>query len=143
MTCNPALKSYPGTNAEATDHLKLVIMSYDTVISDLEEARNLHENRSTESTCNKIHHARDIITELLVGLDYEGGGEVAQNLSLLYDFMLRQLIGINNRQDTAMYDHLIHILAELRGAWEQVRRTARQMAAPAARSITRNWADSA
>jgi flagellar secretion chaperone FliS len=143
MTYNLALKSYQRTDVETADNLKLVIMCYDAAIRDLEEARTFHVNRSMESTYKKIHHAQDIITELLVGLDYERGGEIAQNLSRLYNFMLRQLIGINSRQDTAMYDHLIHLLSELRGAWEQVRHAAQQMAAPVAQNITQSWAGSA
>jgi len=64
-----------------------------------------------EATYGKIRHAQDILTELLICLDYDRGGVIAQNLSKLYNFLLRQLVGINSRQDTIMYDHLIRILS--------------------------------
>ena len=69
----------------------------------------------------KIRHAQDIITELLVGLDYERGGDIARNLNRLYNFVLRQLIGINSRRDTAVYGHLVKILSDLKDGWEAMR----------------------
>ena len=69
----------------------------------------------------KIRHAQDIITELLVGLDYERGGDIARNLNRLYNFVLRQLIGINSRRDTAVYAHLVKILSDLKDGWEAMR----------------------
>lgn len=121
MYYNEAAKSYHKTNVETADDLKLVIMCYDATIRDLQEAKKLHDGQAMEATYGKIRHAQDIITELLICLDYDRGGIIAQNLGKLYNFLLRQLVGINSRQDTIMYDHLIRILSELRNTWEQVR----------------------
>ncbi|MCE5243231.1 MAG: flagellar protein FliS, partial [Desulfobacteraceae bacterium] len=76
--------------------------------------------------------------------DYEQGGEVSVNLSRLYNYMLRQMIGINVRQDTSMYGHLIHMLSELKEAWEQIRHDA-ATAPPLPTSVqgSRRWQASA
>ncbi len=124
MTYNQALKSYQKTNVETADTLKLVIMCYDAAITDLRDAKRFHEAQSMEAAYEKIHHVQDIVTELLVGLDYEKGKDISINLSRLYNFILRQLIGINSRQNTSMYDSLAHILSELKDAWVQVREQA-------------------
>jgi flagellar protein FliS len=118
---NMALRNYQKTKVETADTLSLVIMCYDAAIRDLKEAKSLHEKQAMEETYNKIRHAQDLITELLVGLDYERGGQISHNLSRVYNFVLRQLIGINSRQDTRTYDHLINILDELKDAWQQIR----------------------
>ncbi|MDY0039491.1 MAG: flagellar export chaperone FliS [Desulforhabdus sp.] len=118
-----ALRAYQKTNVESADNLKLVIMCYEAAINDLKVAKELHEKRQIDSCYDKLRHAQDIITELLVGLDYERGGEIARNLSRLYNFALRQMIGINSRQDTSSYQHLISMLSELKDAWEQVRQS--------------------
>jgi flagellar secretion chaperone FliS len=143
MTYNQQIKNYQKTNVETADNLKLVIMCYDVAIRDLEDAKKLHESRSMDAAYQKIHHAQNIITELLIALDYERGGEIAQNLSRLYNFVVRQLVGINSRQDTAMYDHLIHILSELKSAWEQVRQAAHHAGASELPTPTQSWAVSA
>jgi flagellar secretion chaperone FliS len=121
MTYNMALRNYQKTKVQTADTLNLVIMCYDAAIQDLREAKMLHENQAMEKTYNRIRHAQDLITELLVGLDYERGGEIALNLSRVYNFILRQLLGINSRRDTSIYNHLIRILEELRDAWQQIR----------------------
>jgi flagellar secretion chaperone FliS len=121
MTSSMALRSYHKTKVQTADTLGLIIMCYDAAIRDLEEAKRLHDLQAMEETYSRIRHAQDLITELLVGLDYERGGEIAINLSRVYNFILRQLIGINSRQDTKIYNHLIRILDELRDAWQQIR----------------------
>jgi flagellar protein FliS len=120
MVYNQALTAYQKTGIETADKLKLVIMCYDAAIKDLNEAQRLHENHAIEATYDKIRHVQDIITELLVALDYEKGGAISINLSRLYNFMLRQMVGINSRQDTAVYGQLVHILTGLKDAWEQI-----------------------
>lgn len=121
MVHNYAVNNYQKTAVETADPLQLIILCYDTAVRDLNEARHLHETSRMDEAYAKIRHAQDIITELLVGLDYERGGEIATNLGKLYNFILRQLIGINSRQDTSIYGHLVKILSELQGAWEEVR----------------------
>ena len=143
MVYTQALNTYQKTAVETVDNLKLVVMCYDGAIRDLQEAKRLHESNSMEATYEKIRHAQDIVTELLVGLDYERGGEISVNLSRLYNFILRQLIGINSRQDTSVYDSLIHILSELRGAWEHIRRNAPQSSMDSSQQAPLTWRASA
>ena len=143
MVYTQALNTYQKTAIETVDNLKLVVMCYDAVVRDLQEAKTLHESHSMEATYGKIRHAQDIVTELLVGLDYERGGEISINLSRLYNFVLRQLIGINSRQETTVYDSLIHILSELRGAWEQIRRDNPQAQVESSPQTNFSWRASA
>jgi flagellar secretion chaperone FliS len=116
-----AFNAYQKTNIETADPLRLIILCYDAAIQDLEIARGNHSSGQIDITFDKIRHAQDVLTELLLALDFERGGEIAQNLSRLYNFMLRQLIGINARSDTSVYEHLIRMLAELKEAWETIR----------------------
>lgn len=121
MVYGQAANSYQKTAVETADSLKLIIMCYEAAINDLQNAKKYHQEHSMDQTYENVRHAQDIITELLVGLDYERGGEIAQNLSRLYNYMLRQLVGINTNKETSLYDHLIHLLSELKDAWVQIR----------------------
>lgn len=143
MAYNQALNTYQKTAVETADTLQLVLMCYDAAIRDLQDAKRFHEGHSMDETYEKVRHAQDIITELLVGLDYERGGEVAQNLSRLYNFILRQMIGINSRQSTTTYDHMIRILSELKDAYEQIRHTAAQSSSVDTTPVARSWQASA
>jgi flagellar protein FliS len=121
MVPNHASNVYHKTAIETADPLQLIIFCYDAAINDLKIAEELHEKKEMDDAYRKIRHAQDIITELLVGLDYERGGDIARNLNRLYNFVLRQLIGINSRRDTTVYGHLVKILSELKEGWEAMR----------------------
>jgi flagellar protein FliS len=112
--------AYQRTKVETVDPVRLVIMCYDAIVKDLQDAKKYHQERNIEASYDKIRHAQDVITELLVGLDYEKGGDIAVNLGRIYNFVLRQLITVNTRTKPEYYDPLIRIMESLKEAWEQV-----------------------
>ena len=133
---------YHRTSIETAEPLQLIILCYDAAIEDLWQAKELHERRQLNEAYRKIRHAQDIITELLVGLDYERGGDIARNLNRLYNFILRQLIGINSRGNTSIYNHLVKILSELRDGWEALKLSPSQTPVKTG-LLPRNWQASA
>ncbi|EWM40915.1 flagellar FliS family protein [Bordetella holmesii 35009] len=52
------------------------------------------------------------------GLNLEAGGELALNLSELYDFVTRTLLRANLHADAAQLDVADRLLADLASAWE-------------------------
>ena len=138
MVQTRAYDAYHRTAIETAEPLQLVILCYDAVICDLQQAKEFHEKRQLNDAYSKIRHAQDIITELLVGLDYQRGGEIARNLGRLYNFVLRQLIGINARKDTAIYDQLVKILEDLRSGWKSIKQSPAQTAVKEG-LLPRNW----
>ncbi len=114
---------YSQTAIQTADPLQLIILCYDAAISDLKQAKELHQKSAMNEAYRSIRHAQDIVTELLVGLDYERGGDIARDLNRIYNFIMRQLIGINSRKDVALYDDLVKILANLRDGWQGIKLT--------------------
>jgi len=108
----------PGS--EAPGPLQLVVMCYDAVIGDLRQAKGFQQGGSVEEARGKVLHAQDVVTELLVGLDYEQGGALAQNLGRIYNYMLRRMIGITGDENGELYDELIAIMEGLKTSWEQI-----------------------
>lgn len=65
-----------------------------------------------------ISKAIDIILNgLRVSLNTEEGGELAQNLYALYDYMGRRLLHANLNNDAAALDEVLGLLSEIQGAW--------------------------
>ena len=58
---------------------------------------------------------------LKASLDKSAGGELAQNLSSLYDYMSQRLLIANLKNDVAALDEVSNLLTELKGAWEAIR----------------------
>ncbi|MBD2812161.1 flagellar export chaperone FliS [Xenorhabdus sp. Vera] len=54
------------------------------------------------------------------GLDFEKGGEVAQNLFDLYDYMSRRLLHANLRNDEKAITEVIDLLTEISDSWRQI-----------------------
>ncbi|ROQ90760.1 flagellar export chaperone FliS [Desulfosoma caldarium] len=122
MVMNRAQNAYRKTNVETADTASLVLMCYDATIRNLQQAKEYHASRRMDEAYNRIRHSQDVITELLVSLDFERGGEIAINLSRVYNYLLRELIGINSMKSPEIYNGLITILEELREAWQEVKR---------------------
>ena len=50
-------------------------------------------------------------------LDKSAGGEIADNLDAMYDYMTRRLLEANLKNEVGMVDEVHRLLADLRGAW--------------------------
>ena len=64
-----------------------------------------------------LHSAVVLIAELRGSLDLKKGGDLAQNLSDLYDYMARRLIQANLASDPRAITEVLGLLGEIRGAW--------------------------
>jgi flagellar secretion chaperone FliS len=110
--CN-AMSTSPNT-------INLVVMSYDRLIEDLKNVVRFRSSSMNDRALTANKHAQDIITELLLGLDYKQGGEIAGNLSRLYSFALRNLLDYSHDKDINIYTDLINIFDSLKEAWSEI-----------------------
>ena len=67
-----------------------------------------------------IGKAIGIVDSLRVSLDREQGGQIADNLSALYDYMTRRLLEANATKDPDMLGEVAGLLREIKVAWDQV-----------------------
>ncbi len=67
-----------------------------------------------------IGNAITIVEGLKGCLDLSVGGELAQNLADLYDYMTRRLLNANLNNDIQMLDEVASLLHEIKVAWQQI-----------------------
>ncbi len=117
---NP-LNAYRETNIKTASQGKLVIMLYEEAIRQMEIAiRGLNSDvPRIDTISNSIIKAQDIITELMVSLDFEKGGEIADNIYGLYVFFNRQLMQANVKKSVDLITPIMDMMKELKQAWEQ------------------------
>jgi flagellar protein FliS len=109
------------TGVAAADPHKLILMLFDGTLAAIAGARVALGRGEIGAKGSAIGKAIAIIDGgLKASLDVEAGGELAQRLSTLYDYMLRQLLTANLRNDPALLDEVSRLLNELRGAWTQI-----------------------
>jgi flagellar protein FliS len=51
----------------------------------------------------------------------EAGGEIAENLDSLYDYMLRRLMKAHAENDVAILDEVISLLREIKLGWDGIK----------------------
>jgi flagellar protein FliS len=95
-------------------------MLYDGAIKFLNIALENMSPKTYDVVNNNIIKAQDIITELLLSLNMDEGGEISQNLFNLYMYFKRQLLEANIKKDPEIIKHILKLLKELRDAWDQI-----------------------
>jgi len=106
--------------ASATPH-QLILMLLEGALISANIAKLHMEKKSVQGKCEAISRAMAIIDEgLRVSLDKTAGGEIAENLDSLYEYMSNQLLMANLHGQTDYLDEVIRLLTEVKTAWEEI-----------------------
>ncbi|HYW96207.1 MAG TPA: flagellar export chaperone FliS [Bacteroidales bacterium] len=119
MYCN-GVQSYRKTNITTSDPVRLIIMCYEGAIDSLKLAKEKIKEKDYEKKAKAIIKAQDIIEELMSSLNFEKGGEIADNLESLYNYMLRRILQGDLNKDVGAIDEVIGIFSDLLSAWQEV-----------------------
>lgn len=119
MSTNPYQK-YKNAQYNTASPEQLLLMLYNGAIKFAQQARLGLEEKNIELANNKLKRTQDIINELMVTLNLEQGGEIAENLYNLYEYMNRRLIQANIRKDPEIVDEVLGLLSEIKESWEEV-----------------------
>lgn len=121
MTAN-ALQAYQQTRIRTASQGKLIVMLYDEGLKQLRSAKDELDSTypNLETAHNAIVKAQDIITELMVSLDFEKGGDIARNLFNLYIFFNQTLSEANISKQTSGIIQVCKLMIELRDAWKSI-----------------------
>jgi flagellar protein FliS len=137
-----ALSTYKETRIKTASQGQLIVMLYDEAVKQLDRALELLAlNDTRKKTPGKIEQiskavmkTEEIITELMVSLDFDQGGDIAQNLFSLYNWFNRELLEANIKHDGERIRGVRNQIDELRSAWQEV--AAKNAAETANREVT-------
>ena len=105
--------------AAANPH-EMVRMLLDGLLEEIERTKGFVERKSYEAKGISVNKCLNIIHGLDTMLDMENGGEVAKNLSNLYDFCSRQLIKVSVENSTEALSPIIKVITHVREGWENL-----------------------
>ncbi|GHV63118.1 flagellar protein FliS [Spirochaetia bacterium] len=128
MAITNALSTYREIRIKTASQGQLVIMLYDEAVKHLDRGLELlGVNTSGKADPGKIEKisksilkTQEIITELMVSLDFDQGGDVAKNLFSLYTWFNQELLEANVKQDARRITIIRNMVNELRGAWVEI-----------------------
>lgn len=108
-----------GHLAEASPHQVVQVM-LDAVVSRVAEASGHLERGEVAAKGEKIGKALQIIEALMLGLDKERGGDLAQNLERLYDYASRTLLKANLENRSDLLKEVSSLLREIKLGWDGI-----------------------
>ncbi|GIV07321.1 MAG: flagellar protein FliS [Fimbriimonadales bacterium] len=127
---------YLETAVETASPARLIVMLYDGVIRFIHEAAHAMRQRDYETQNTKLLRAQKILAELISSLDFDKGGEIAENLFRLYTYMYNQLVQANIDDSIENLEHVTALLSELREAWDAIATESEaQVSMPTARVV--------
>ena len=119
-----ALQEYNQVRAhaqvEGASPHRLIQMLVEGALEKIRAAKGLIERRDIPEKVRHINWALTIVDGLRQSLDMENGGQIAQNLDALYDYMQRRLVIANLENNPKILDEVASLLLEIKTAWDAV-----------------------
>lgn len=119
-----SLQSYRKVSVEseisvASPH-RIIQMMFEGALQRLAQSRYAIESNDIANKGIYIGKAIGLITGLNNSLDMDAGGDIADNLADLYDFMLRRISEANIRNDVHALDDVSEILRTIKEGWDAI-----------------------
>lgn len=112
--------SVDGSVATASPH-KLITMLFDGALLSIATARGHMQRNEIPAKGAAISKAIAIIDEgLKLSLDKKAGGDLAEKLDALYEYMCLRLLFANLKNDPQPLDEVASLLNELKSAWVEI-----------------------
>ena len=106
------------TGVATADNIQLIQMLFDGLVESLALAKGHILNRAIEDKSKAISRAGRIVVGLQGALDFERGGELAQNLNELYGYVTRRLFHINAHNDLVALEEVLSLIKDIAQAWQ-------------------------
>ncbi len=118
--------AYQQTGIKTASKGKLIVMLYEGALKNIHTALDLMDSDSNipVTSLEKFHScivkSQEIITELMVSLNLEQGGDIAKNLMALYRFFNRELMDISVNHNKEKLQTIERLIRELCETWKVI-----------------------
>ena len=109
------------TGVDMSNPHRLILMLLDGAILTLGRASEAMRNRQIAEKGKQLSIVIGIISNgLQASIDKTAGGEIAERLDSLYNYMCTRLLHANLRNDLAAIQEVSTLLAEIKAGWEGI-----------------------
>jgi flagellar protein FliS len=122
VTAGRAVSAYGSLDVLAMSPAQRVVFLYHQLVASLMRARRCLATEDVEGRSESLCRAQAIVQELLVSLNREVGGELADRLAALYGYFAAEIIAIDSQRDPARLARLVTMVLPLLDAWERAAR---------------------
>ena len=121
---NNAAEAYKRQQIMTATPEALTLMLYNGCLKFMTEGMEHIDNKEWEAANNSIQKAENIISEFRITLNMEY--DIAKQLMPLYNYTYDRLVEGNIKGNTKLIQEAFDIIKELRDAWAQAMKKARQ-----------------
>ncbi len=111
--------NYVSGVTDADPH-RLVQMLLEGALGKIAIVKGLMQRKEVARKGEIIGQAMSIVTGLRASLNKEAGGEVAENLDNLYDYIECQMLQANIKNDPQLLDEVAALLKEIKSGWDAI-----------------------
>jgi flagellar protein FliS len=111
------LGAYKKTSVQTASKEQILLMLYQAAIKNCKKSIEAIENKDLPNKGLYIGKLQDIVIELNNSLDFEIGGDVARELSSLYDYMIYSSTQANIKIDKEPLVGVLNVLNTLYDGW--------------------------
>jgi flagellar secretion chaperone FliS len=113
------LGAYKKTSVETASKEQILLMLYQAAIKNCKKGIEAIEQNNLSKKGEYIGKMQDIVVELSNSLDFEVGGDVAKELSSLYDYVLYASTQANIKIEKSHLEGCLRVLNTLYDGWTE------------------------
>lgn len=125
---------YLETSLSTAPKEELILRVYDALIMLARQAvdRLYNDPGDIQTIHNLLIRSQKACVELISSLDFEIGGDLANNLNLVYAYWHRELVRANMEQDPTRVEKILPDIVDYRQTWAQAIKEWRKLQNPGA-----------
>lgn len=112
-----AYNTYKNNSVNYASKEQLLLMILDGAVKYSKIGRQAILDKDINKKHESLMRTQDIIYELMISLDRNIGGEWADNLYNIYEFINKKLMEANIKADAKIMDEVIPLIEEIRDMW--------------------------
>ncbi|MEM6998529.1 MAG: flagellar export chaperone FliS [Pseudomonadota bacterium] len=124
MNNSAALKEYGRVNVQTgimnASPYRLIQMLLEGALDKIAQAKGHLQRENVKEKGEAISTAVSIIGGLRESLDKSSGGQIAENLDNLYEYISKRLLEANINSDVAILNEVYELLIEIKSAWDAI-----------------------
>ena len=113
------LGAYKKTSIHTASKEQILLMLYQAAIKNCKKAIEAIDEKNLSKKGEHIGKLQDIVIELNNSLDFEVGGQIANELSSLYDYLLFASTQANIKIDKEPLNGCLNVLTTLYDGWSE------------------------
>ena len=109
------------TSVASADPHTLILLLFEGAEAAIRLAKFKLQENDVAAKGQAISQAIQIVSDgLRASLDVKAGGELAERLAALYEYIAARLLWANVKNDEAAMDECLNLLGEIHSAWAQI-----------------------